>query len=95
MGFKYHPHLNVPDKLIIASGVFVSRLYQEVAHRRLATDFQTGGRSPGSLTFQESSIGASDQAVWTVKGAGSASTKAEAKNLASKQALQALGVPLI
>ncbi|KAH7881170.1 hypothetical protein F5879DRAFT_987927 [Lentinula edodes] len=61
--------------------------------------FQTSGRSPASLSFEESSVGASDKAVWTVickvngetKGKGESSTKAEAKNQASKNALEALG----
>ncbi|KAF5392578.1 hypothetical protein D9757_002252 [Collybiopsis confluens] len=59
-------------------------------------DFQTPGRSPGSLSFEEKGEGPSDKAVWTVtckvnnvqKGIGTASNKAEARNLASKEALQ-------
>ncbi|KAJ3989027.1 hypothetical protein F5890DRAFT_1488460 [Lentinula detonsa] len=61
--------------------------------------FQVPGRDPAALSFEESSTGPSDKVVWTVvckvngqtKGTGSASTKTEARNLASKQALEALG----
>ncbi|KAJ3869210.1 hypothetical protein EV359DRAFT_76905 [Lentinula novae-zelandiae] len=61
--------------------------------------FQTPGRSSDSLSFEESSVGAADKVVWTVickvdgetKGRGESSTKAEAKNQASKNALEALG----
>ncbi|KAJ3721943.1 hypothetical protein EV361DRAFT_943799 [Lentinula raphanica] len=62
-------------------------------------DYQESGRQSSVLSFEESCTGRSDQAVWTVvckvdgeiKGTGTATTKAEAKNLASKQALEALG----
>ncbi|KAJ3762183.1 hypothetical protein EV360DRAFT_79541 [Lentinula raphanica] len=62
-------------------------------------DFQMQGRNLSALSFEESSTGRSDQAIWTVvckvdgeiKGTGTAATKADAKNLASKKALEALG----
>ncbi|KAE9409242.1 hypothetical protein BT96DRAFT_586201 [Gymnopus androsaceus JB14] len=62
--------------------------------------FQAQGRETSALTFQVSCEGASDKAMWTVvckvsgeqKGVGTASTKAVAKDLASKAALEALGV---
>ncbi|KAJ3815604.1 hypothetical protein F5876DRAFT_71809 [Lentinula aff. lateritia] len=70
-----------------------------VTQHLAAIDFQTPGRRPDSLSFEESSVVGADKAVWTVickvngetKGKGESSTKAEAKNQASKNALEALG----
>ncbi|KAJ4485623.1 hypothetical protein J3R30DRAFT_3697001 [Lentinula aciculospora] len=65
----------------------------------VAIDFQGPGRN-STVSFEESFEGSSDRAVWTVvckvngetKGTGTASTKAEAKDLASRQAYEALGL---